>query len=210
MFDKHRAKFTLSLLLVTILAIAISSCNSGELQTIEVTRIIPQTVEVTQIVPQTIEVTRVVHQTVIATQIVQVVVTATPEPASLTPESTPTSVFQKWTSNQAIEAFKVAGLEAEETRPMTQDDYGMAPMLAVDGSRFLIPSLCADCGGRVLSFASQGDLDTTHAYYVELGKSSALFFSWTFAKDDILVQINGDLPEEKARQYEAALNTLKE
>lgn len=209
MFDKHRAKFTLSLLLVTILAITISSCNSGELQTIEVTRIIPQTVEVTQIVPQTIEVTRVVHQTVIATQIVQVVVTATPEPAFPTPEPTPTSVFQKWTSNQAIETFKVAGLEAEETRPMTQDDYGMAPMLAVEGTRFLIPSLCPSCGGRVLSFASQNDLDATQAYYVELGKSSALFFSWTFARGNILVQINGDLPEEKARQYEVALNTLK-
>jgi len=209
MFDEYRTKFTLSLLLATILAIAISSCNSRELQTIEVTRIIPQTVEVTQIVPQTIEVTRIIHQTVIATQIVQVVVTATPEPASPTPEPTPTSVFQKWTSNQAIEAFKVAGLEAEETRPMTQDDYGMAPMLAVEGTRFLIPSLCPSCGGRVLSFASQNDLDATQAYYVELGESSALFFSWTFARGNILVQINGDLPEEKARQYEAALNTLK-
>lgn len=220
MFKKQGTRFTLPLLLVvTTLAIAISSCNSGEPQaievarvpqTVEVTQVIPQTVEVTRVVPQTVEVTRVVPQTVIATQIVQVVVTATPEPATPTLEPTPMLAFQKWTSNQVIEAFKAAGLEAEETRPMTKDDYGMAPMFEVEGIRFLIPSLCADCGGRVLSFASQGDLDTTQAYYVELGKSSALFFSWTFAKDNILVQINGDLPEEQARQYEAALNTLKE
>lgn len=92
---------------------------------------------------------------------------------------------------------------------MTKDDYGMAPMAAVEGTHFLIPSLCSDCGGRILSFAAQPDLDMTKAYYDSLGKSSAAFFSWTFVKDNILVQINGDLPEAKARKYESALGNLK-
>ncbi len=203
----QRPKFILLLWLATF-AVIMSSCQ-GAARIVEVTRVVPQTIEVTRVVPQTIEVTTVVRQTVVATQIVQVVVTATPEPATPTPVSTPTPVFQKWTSGQVIEAFQAASLEAEAARPMTRDDYGMAPMLAVEGTRFLIPSLCADCGGRVLSFSSQDDLDATEAYYVELGKSSAIFFSWTFTKDNILVQINGDLPEEKARQYEATLDTLK-
>ena len=42
-----------------------------------------------------------------------------------------------------------------------------------------------------------------------MGKSSALFFSWVFVKDRIVVQINGDLPEDAARKYEAALNGMK-
>jgi hypothetical protein len=36
----------------------------------------------------------------------------------------------------------------------------------------------------------------------------AAFFSRVFVKDNILVQINGDLPETKANQYQAALNKL--
>jgi len=156
--------------------------------------------------PQTIEVTRVVPQTVVVTQII--VVTATPEPPTSTPEASPTPTFQRWTNADVVAIFKSASLEVEEARPMTKDDYGMAPMRAIEGTRFLIPSLCSDCGGRIFSFSSQEDLNLTRAYYEELGKSSAAFFSWVFVKDNILVQINGDLPEEKARQYEAALNSL--
>jgi len=122
---------------------------------------------------------------------------------------TQTTTFQKWSSSQVVNAFQSAGLEAENARPMTRDDYGMAPMTAIEGTRFLIPSLGEDRGGRILSFASQQDLEQTQQYYVELGRSSALFFSWVFAKDNVLVQINGDLPEDKARQYEAALNAMQ-
>lgn len=117
--------------------------------------------------------------------------------------------FQKWTSSQATEAFVAAGLEAENLTPMTKDDYGMAPLVAVEGTRFFVPSICDDCGGRVMAFDSQEDLDAVKEYYVKLGEGSALFFSWVFVKDNLLVQINGDLPEEQARQYEAALNSLK-
>lgn len=137
------------------------------------------------------------------------VLTRTPLPISTpTPEPTATPGFVKWTSAQVVDAFLAAGLEASSPRPMTKDDYGFAPMIAIEGARFLITSLCSDCGGRILNFASQEDLEKTRAYYVEMGKESAAFFSWTFAKDNILVQINGDLPEENARQYEAALVTI--
>lgn len=157
-------------------------------------------------ISQTAEVTRVVQQTVVITQIV--VVTATPEPPTSTPEPSPTPIFQRWTSADVVEIFKLTSLEVEGARPMTKDDYGMAPMRAIEGTRFLIPSLCSDCGGRIFSFSSQEDLDLTKTYYEELGRSSAMFFSWILVKDNILVQINGDLPEEKAKQYEASLNSL--
>lgn len=117
--------------------------------------------------------------------------------------------FKKWTSDQAIKAFRAAGLEAEQSRPMTKDDYGMAPMTAIEGTRFLIPSLCEDCGGRVFSFASPEDLEMTRVFYVEIGRASAWLFSWVFVKDNILVQINGDLPEDDANQYQAALDAIK-
>ncbi|MBM4467291.1 MAG: hypothetical protein FJ014_17345 [Chloroflexi bacterium] len=91
---------------------------------------------------------------------------------------------------------------------MTKDDYGLAPMRAVEAVRFLIPSLCEDCGGRLFSCETQEDVDAMREYYESLSEVSAMFFSWVFVRDNIVVQINGDLPEEQARQYEAALNTI--
>jgi hypothetical protein len=115
----------------------------------------------------------------------------------------------KWQSSQVVEAFKSAGLEAESARPMTKDADGMALMVAVEGTSFLIPSLGEDKGGRIRSFDSPEDLEKTKAYSVKLGKENAAFFSWIFVKDNILVQINGNLPEEQAKKYEAALSALK-
>jgi len=108
------------------------------------------------------------------------------------------------TGDDVVAAFKDAGLEAESTYAMTKDDYGFGPYVCT-GTRFLIPSIGADNGGRIFICDNAEDLAVLKNYYDELGRSSAVFFSWTFVKGDVLVQINGDLPEEKARQYEAAI-----
>jgi hypothetical protein len=165
--------------------------------------------------PQIIEITRIVPQTVVVTQLVEVIITATPIPASSTPTPTtpptmtPTPAFIIWNTQQVVDVFLAAGLEATDVRPMVADDYGIAPLLAIEGTRFFIPSLCGDCGGRIMSFASQTDRDALQKYYKKLAESSALFFTWVFVKDNILVQINGDLPEADARLYEAALYGMK-
>jgi hypothetical protein len=165
--------------------------------------------------PEIVEVTRVVPQTVIVTQLVEIVITATPIPPTSTPaftstpEATPTPQFILWNSQQVLEAFIAAGLEAETARPMTPDDYGIAPLVAIEGTRFFIPSLCDNCGGRIMSFSTQEDLEAVQNYYNELSRSSAMFFSWVFVRDNILVQINGDLPEASARQYESVLNEMR-
>lgn len=108
------------------------------------------------------------------------------------------------TGNEVVAAFKAAGLEAENSYTMTKDDYNISPYVCT-GTRFFIPSIGADNGGRVFVCDTAEDRDLIANYYTELGKSSALFFSWVFIKDNVVVQINGDLPEETARKYEAAL-----
>ena len=140
---------------------------------------------------------------------VTVIVTATPVPPTATPQATPTSVYVKWKVSQVIDVLKKAGLEVEKASNMTKDDYGLAPMSATEGIRFLVPSLCSDCGGRLYSFATADDLRLSQDYYVKLGKISAAFFSWVFVKDNVLIQIGGTLPEATARKYEAALNNMK-
>lgn len=132
--------------------------------------------------------------------------TSTPTP-TITPSPTPR--YDVWKVQQAQEAIISAGLEFENPINMTKDDYGAAPMSAAEAVHFFIPSLCSDCGGRLFSFTSNEDLALMEHYYTELGRQSAWFFSWVFVKDNILLQINGDLPEETARKYEAAINSLK-
>lgn len=155
---------------------------------------------------QPIEVTRIVQEMVLITQIV--VVTATPIPPTPAPQATSTSTFARWTIDQASAAISAAGLEFDSPRPMTADDYGLAPFLG-QGVRFLIPSLGPDSGGRLFAFSSQADLDVIRDYYESMAKQSALFFSWVFVQDNILIQINSELPESTALQYQQALQATE-
>lgn len=111
------------------------------------------------------------------------------------------------TAQQVVAQLKAAGLEVENPQPMTKDDYGPAPFLC-EGQRFLIPSLGTNKGGRLFVCPNTGDVDKLKTYYQKLGEASAVFFSWTFNKGNVLVQINGELPEPQARKYEAAINSL--
>ena len=174
---------------------------------IEVTRV----VEVTREVP--IEVTRVVEIEVTRVVTVQVPVTVTVAPSPTpTVEATrpappapapPTGRFSS--PDQIVAAFQTAGLEAAGARPMTKDDYGIAPLVG-SGYRFLIPSLGPDRGGRAF-VGTPEEIQSLQRYYEELAKGSAILFSWVFVSSDerALVQINGSLPEDQARRYEAVM-----
>lgn len=108
------------------------------------------------------------------------------------------------TGPDVVGAFQAAGLEAESTRPMSVDDYGLAPFVC-DGTRFFIPSLGEDQGGRIFICPNDEDLALLRDYYEGLARESAAFFSWVFVKDSVLVQINGDLDDLTAAKYEAAI-----
>jgi hypothetical protein len=109
----------------------------------------------------------------------------------------------KWTPDQVVAVFQAAGLEVVSPRPMTKDDYASAPMVAIQAIHFLVPSICDSCGGRILSFANAKDQKLSADYYNNNNQS------WVFIKDNILVQINGGLSNDKAALYEVALNNLK-
>lgn len=132
-----------------------------------------------------------------------------PEP-TLVPVAQPTTAAQVAGLAAVIAEFKAAGLEAEGVHRMAPDEYGLAPMVGEDAQRFVIPSLCSDCSGRVFLVTNDGDRARLRSYYDELAKASAAFFSWVFECKTLLLQINGDLPEDKARQYEAALSRVCE
>lgn len=111
------------------------------------------------------------------------------------------------TADAVVAAFKAAGLEAESVRPLTRDDYGLAPYVG-SGVRFLIPSLGADNGGRIF-IAQPAEVERLQTYYTDLGKQSAAFYSHIYRRDTVLVQINGRLPDDRAALYEAALRGIR-
>jgi hypothetical protein len=114
---------------------------------------------------------------------------------------------QKYKTQDAIDAIKTAGLEAEQIRPLAQET-GNVPFIPADAIHFFIPSLGPDNGGRLYSFTSQADLDRLRRYFDEGGWIDPNLYSWTFSVENLLVQINGKLDDAKAKQYEQALSKL--
>lgn len=129
--------------------------------------------------------------------------TATAEPsATLEPTLAPL------TADAIIGAWKAAGLEAEDARPMTADDYGMAPYVCGDGAtRFYIPALGEGNGGRLYICEDVADADKLETYYDSIGEASAMLVTHLYraAGGKALVQINGTLADDIAAQYGAAM-----
>lgn len=144
-------------------------------------------------------------------QIIYVTPTPSATQAPLAGGSANPSPSQSLTSLDVVRAFVAAGLEAADPSVMTVKDFGLAPKRTDDATRFLIPSLGPDSGGRAFVFATVEDLRATKAYYDSLGTTSAAFFSWTFANEPVLVlvQINGQLSEAKAAKYKTVVNGLR-
>jgi len=117
---------------------------------------------------------------------------------------TPTTTIVPVTSDAVLLAFRDAGLEAENSRSMTKGDYGLAPYVC-QGTLFYIPAICLDCGGRIFICSNEEDLNSLQSYYQELGLGSPSSSSWVFVKGNVLVQINGGLPEDTAQKYEMAI-----
>lgn len=138
--------------------------------------------------------------------------TTVPKPAADSSEKPPAD-FATWRCEDAIAAFEQAGLGVAAPYVMSEEDYGLIPMTAVKGMRFVIPGLvvpgvCLSCGGRVFAFDSQDDMGLVVRYYQVLYDLDSLFPSWLFVRDNILVQISGYMAEEEAREYEAVLHGM--
>lgn len=117
--------------------------------------------------------------------------------------------FHMWTVTDAREALRAAGLEAEIIHGGPRDERdGFASMMQVESVRLLIPSEGQSRGGMLLSFYNAQDLQKMLNYYAGLNKSLPQFKSWVYVRDNVLLQLNGDIPEATANKYGAALNAL--
>ena len=110
-------------------------------------------------------------------------------------------------SADVVQAFRDAGLEVGESYPVEQEpgwDERPVPRTYEEATRFLVPSLGADAGGRVFVFGSEEDLRAVRDFYEDLASSER---PHVYDEGLVLVQISNQLPEGEAERYGA---TLKE
>lgn len=129
--------------------------------------------------------------------------------SSSTEQTTVSSESAATNLDDIIEAFSEQSLVVYNPRDMTKEDFGIAPMSAKSAKIFsLIETDNEDeqQNARLLTFDNLDDLKATKKYYDDLGKDSAMLFSYTAVNEDelVLMQFNGQLPQELVEKYAKA------
>ncbi|WP_240078068.1 LysM peptidoglycan-binding domain-containing protein [Enterococcus gallinarum] len=129
--------------------------------------------------------------------------------SSSTEQTTVSSESAAANLDDIIEAFTQQSLVVYNPRDMTKEDFGIAPMSATKAKIFsLIETDNEDQqqNARLLTFDNLDDLKATKKYYDDLGKDSAMLFSYTAVNEDelVLMQFNGQLPQELVEKYAKA------
>jgi hypothetical protein len=112
-------------------------------------------------------------------------------------------------SEEVVEAFRGVGLEVGKSYPVRREPGWEESSVAdsfVEGTRFEIPSLGRDAGGRVFVCGSRDELEMMRSYYLNI----EVFFgpshhSHLYDEGLVLLQINGHLPEAQADRYGSVL-----
>ncbi|MEK5336096.1 stress protein [Bacillus sp. FSL M8-0166] len=121
----------------------------------------------------------------------------------LTACSSAASTKKQLTTNNLIEAFKSAGLEAEKPTDLKQKEFGN---IREEGKRILIPSLGENAGGRIFKFGNETDLNQAKSYYDGLGNAGSMFFSHTYSKGNFLLQMNGEMKDSEFEKYKKVMD----
>ena len=129
-------------------------------------------------------------------------------PAVVPKPSPPLFIPYKWLPNDVINIFNANGLEVQNIKPLTAEDYRPLPAKAKEAIKFTIPSNGEHAEGCIFSFERRDDMEKITDYYRTFNKKLKLH-SWTFIRDNVLVVLKGEIPEKKARLYEDALKNKK-
>jgi hypothetical protein len=110
-------------------------------------------------------------------------------------------------SEDVVLAFQDEGLEVGDFYPVEQEpewNRSPVPKTYEEGTRFEIPSLGRDSGGRVFVFKEHKDLEVMRDYYVQIEEMPVFgpsLHSHLYTDGLVLLQINGALPKTQADRY---------
>lgn len=110
------------------------------------------------------------------------------------------------TVDQAMQAFRDAGLECENPQPISKTDDSPLPKTFLDAKRCVVPSVDADHGLRVFAFENDRDLKMVQDYYEGF---SGFLGSYVYVRDSLLFQTGVSMPKELAEQYRETFESLQ-
>ncbi len=111
-------------------------------------------------------------------------------------------------STGVVQAFRDAGLEVGESYPVEQEpgwEERPVPRTYEEATRFLVPSLSGDAGGRVFVFESEADLRAVRDFYEGLASSVR---PYVYVEGLVLVQISNEVPKGEAERYSTVLREI--
>ncbi|MFS1012646.1 LysM peptidoglycan-binding domain-containing protein [Enterococcus casseliflavus] len=129
--------------------------------------------------------------------------------SSSTEETTVSSEQAATDLDDIIKTFTRQSLVVYNPRDMTKEDFGIAPMSATSAKIFSLIETDNEeeqQNARLLTFDNLDDLKATKKYYDDLGKDSAMLFSYTAVNEDdlVLMQFNGQLSKDLVERYAKA------
>ena len=113
------------------------------------------------------------------------------------------------TESEIVQDLRDDRLEVGESYPVEEDtgwNDSWVPKTHQEDTSFEIPSLGEGVRGRVLGYESQEALDTVIEYCERFFRPLA---SHVFVEDEVLVQIDGDLPQDEANGYDDMLEEVE-
>ena len=124
-----------------------------------------------------------------------------------TASSAPAEQEQR-SATDVIGAFRAAGLRADVVRGESKDERdGFSGFMVVDAKRFRVSEKANEMG-MVLRFENIRDLKRMQQYFLGLNDSLPQFRSRLYVRDNILLQMNYEVPESTALEYAAVLDGL--
>lgn len=112
---------------------------------------------------------------------------------------------QKVESKDFIDGFKKAGLSVKNAKKMTHEDFGMGPYKTKDARVFNVEG---DKNGRIFVYDNEKDLKDMKKYYDKMGEESAMLYSHTYAKDKVLIQMNGEIKKKTFDKYTKTIDKV--
>ena len=113
-----------------------------------------------------------------------------------------------WLAREIIKSLNDNGLNIDQTGNVSEDEIDTLPADIRNGVKFSIRSDEQIRSGCVLEFEKKKDFETIQGHYLELNKNNELH-TWSFVKDNILVVIEGAMPEKEIQAYKAVLMNIK-
>ncbi|MCA9902806.1 MAG: hypothetical protein KC547_03025 [Anaerolineae bacterium] len=120
----------------------------------------------------------------------------------------PPPPFERYEAQQVIDALNAAGATVQA--PVQDLVVGRnAPSTFNNRIVFEIPRIAPD-GGQILTFRTQADLQAWQDYITGLRNdpNTRRSVTYVFVKDNVMLQLNANLTNAEATQYQSALEAM--